>query len=279
MKTIFTLLLSTIFSVASIAYDGTRLTVTSVSQNKMFVEVNGRRYSLNGNTVSIGNIRPGTYNVRVLRELKRKSGWNSGIGRSREEVIYSIRLTLRDGYHFDILLNRFGKVLIDERRIDRNDDWYTDEDDRYFERDAGRDEDWEERDDTRDRANKDWDDDENMTDSDPREDMDDRDAEYDDEYSRLMSDFDFSQAKETLRKEWFENTRMTTAKQIIDRNYFTSQQVKDLLLLFTFENNRLDLAKYAYGKTVDKGNYFIVNDAFTFNSNKEKLGEYIRDYK
>ncbi len=279
MKTIFTLLLSTIFSVASIAYDGTRLTVTSVSQNKMFVEVNGRRYSLNGNTVSIGNIRPGTYNVRVLRELKRKSGWNSGIGRSREEVIYSIRLTLRDGYHFDILLNRFGKVLIDERRIDRNDDWYTDEDDRYFERDGGRDEDWEERDDTRDRAHKDWDDDENMTDSDPREDINDRDAEYDDEYSRSMSDFDFSQAKETLRKEWFENTRMTTAKQIIDRNYFTSQQVKDLLLLFTFENNRLDLAKYAYGKTVDKGNYFIVNDAFTFNSNKEKLGEYIRDYK
>jgi hypothetical protein len=72
---------------------------------------------------------------------------------------------------------------------------------------------------------------------------------------------------------------MATAKQIIDRNYFTSQQIKDLLLLFTFENNRLDLAKYAYGKTVDKGNYFIVNDAFTFNNNKEKLSAYIRDYK
>lgn len=280
MKTIFTLLLSTIFSVSSIAYDGTRLTVTSVSHNKMFVEVNGRRYNLNGNTVSIGNIRPGTYNVRVLRELKRKNGWNSGIGRSREEVIYSIRLTLRDGYHFDILLNRFGKVLIDERRIDRNDDWYKDEEDNYFDRDRDRNEDWDESDDTRDRDSKNWEnDDDDMNDRDPRDDRDNRDADYDDGYSRSMSDFDFSQAKETLRKEWFENTRMTTAKQIIDRNYFTSQQVKDLLLLFTFENNRLEIAKYAYGKTVDKGNYFIVNDAFTFNNNKEKLGEYIRDYK
>ena len=279
MKTIFTLLLSTIFSVASMAYDGTRLTVTSISQNKMFVEVNGRRYNLNGNTVSIDNIRPGTYNVRVLRELKRKSGWNSGIGNSREEVIYSIRLTLRDGYHFDILLNRFGKVLIDERRIDRNDDWYTEKDDDYFDRDRNRDEEWEESDDSRDRDNKDWEDDEEMSDRDLRDDNDNRDADYDDEYNRAMSDFDFSQAKETLRKEWFENTRMTTAKQIIDRNYFTSQQVKDILLLFTFENNRLEIAKYAYGKTVDKGNYFIVNDAFTFNSNKEKLSEYIRDYK
>ena len=278
MKTIFTLLLSTIFSVASMAYDGTRLTVTSVSNNKMFVEVNGRRYNLNGNTVSINTIRPGTYNVRVLRELKRNN-WNSRIGSSREEVIYSIRLTLRDGYHFDILLNRFGKVLIDERRIDRNDDWYTDEDDKYFDRDGDSDEDWEENVDTRDSDNDGWEDEDDMTDRDLPDDKNDRDADYDDEYSRSMNDFDFSQAKETLRKEWFENTRMTMAKQIIDRNYFTSQQIKQVLLLFTFENNRLDIAKYAYGKTVDKGNYFIVNDAFTFNNNKEKLSEYIRDYK
>lgn len=277
MKTIFTLLLSTIFSLASIAYDGTRLTVTSVSPNKMFVEVNGRRYDLNGNTVSIGNIRPGSYNVRVLRELKRKNGWSAGIGRSREEVVYSIRLTLRDGYHFDILLNRFGKVLIDERRIDRNDDWYTDEDENDFGRNADRDEDWEKREDARDADNNEWEDDD-VTDKDLRDDKDNPNTDYDDEYSRSMSDFDFSQAKETLRKEWFENTRMTTAKQIIDRNYFTSQQVKELLLLFTFENNRLEIAKYAYGRTVDKKNYFIVNDAFTFNNNKEKLSEYIRDY-
>ena len=91
--------------------------------------------------------------------------------------------------------------------------------------------------------------------------------------------FDFNQAKESLRKEWFENTRLTTAKQIIDRNYFTSQQVKEMMLLFTFENNRLDIAKYAYGKTVDKGNYFIVNDAFTFNRTKKNWSEYIREYE
>ena len=52
-----------------------------------------------------------------------------------------------------------------------------------------------------------------------------------------------------------------------------------MVLLFTFENNRLDIAKYAYGKTVDKGNYFMLNDAFTFNNNKEALKEYIRQYQ
>ena len=72
MKTIFTLLLSALFSLSSMAYDGTRLTVTSISNQKIFVEVDGRRYSMRENTVSIRDIRPGTHNVRVLREVKKK---------------------------------------------------------------------------------------------------------------------------------------------------------------------------------------------------------------
>ncbi len=282
MKTIFTLLLSTIFSLASLASDGTRLTVTSISHNKMFVEVDGRRYSLDGNTVSIANIRPGTHTVRVLREMKRRTGWGISNGNRREEVIYSIRATLRNGYHFDILVNRFGKVMIDERRMDPNDDWYNDDD--YYDNDRSNDRRLEDNKDNRDRTYEDTGDNRNRDyEEDDRDDndkdvQDDRDDDYDDNYSRSMSSYDFSQAKESLRKEWFENTRMSTAKQIIDRNNFTSQQVKELMLLFTFENNRLEIAKYAYGKTVDKGNYFVVNDAFTFNS-KEKLNEYIREYE
>ena len=278
MKTIFTLLLSTIFSLASMAYDGTRLTVTSISNNKVFVEVDGRRYDLNDNTLSLSSIRPGTHNVRVLREMKRRTGVN--FGNKREETIYNIKATFRNGYHFDILINRFGKVMIDERRIDPNDDWYNDDD--YYDRNEGRNRD---RDNTYDNGDDRDDSDYGNDDRDNRDNRDydnDRkndDSRYDNNYSQAMTNNDFAQAKESLRREWFENTRLETAKQIIDRSYFTSQQVKEMILLFTFENNRLDIAKYAYGKTVDKGNYFIVNDAFTFNNNKEALKEYIRQYK
>jgi hypothetical protein len=266
MKTIFTLLLSTLFTLHSTAYEGARLTISSISNNKIYVEVDGRRYNLDGNTVSVRNIRTGYHNVKIFRELKKnnKGIWNFGMGNRREETLYSSRVYLKDGYHFDILINRFGKVMVDEHRIDRNDDWYSD-DDNYYDRNGNRD------------ADKDWDNDrDNRNNQDNR---DNRDPRYDNNYSRAMSDYDFGQAKESLRKEWFENTRINSAKQMIDRNYFTSQQVKEMLLLFTFENNRLDIAKYAYGKTVDKGNYFIVNDAFTFSNNKEELARYIRDFK
>ena len=273
MKTIFTLLLSTIFSLTSMAYDGTRLTVSSVGNQKLFVEVDGRRYNLDDNTVSIRNIRPGTHNVRVFRELKRNKGRVIDIWAKKDEVIYSIRATLRNGYHFDILVNRFGKVMIDERRIDQDDDWYNNEDNDYGDHRAR----------TRgnDREEGDWENDGDDRDRDYDNDRDGRnkpDPRYDDRYSRNMNDHDFGMAKENLRKEWHENTRLAAAKQIIDKNYFTSQQVKELMLLFTFENNRLDIAKHAYGKTVDKQNYYVVNDAFSFNS-KEKLDEYIREYE
>jgi lipopolysaccharide export system protein LptA len=86
-----------------LAFDGTRLTVTSVSNNKMFVEVDGRRYNFDGNTVSINSIRLGTHTVRVLREMKRKAGRGFGNGNKIEETVYNIKVTFREGYHFDIL--------------------------------------------------------------------------------------------------------------------------------------------------------------------------------
>lgn len=267
MKTIFTLLLSSLFSLASFAYDGVRLTISSVTSNRMFVEVDGRRYNLDGNTVTIRDIRSGYHNVKVYREAKRNNGRIIGNKNRREQTLYNTRVHLKDGYHFDIVVNRFGKVLVDERKMDRNDEWYTDDDDYYEnDRDRDRENDRDNRDNRDRRDNRDYDDD--------RYDRNERDLGYDE-----MSDAAFNQAKESLKREWFENTRLSTAKQVIDRNYFTSRQVKELVLLFTFENNRLDIAKYAYSKTVDKGNYFIMNDALSMTKNKEELNNFIREHR
>ena len=54
-------------------------------------------------------------------------------------------------------------------------------------------------------------------------------------------------------------------------------QVKELMSLFTFENNKLELAKYAYRKTVDQKSYFQVMDALTFSSSKDELARFIRE--
>jgi hypothetical protein len=69
-----------------------------------------------------------------------------------------------------------------------------------------------------------------------------------------------------------------SATQIISTNFFTSEQVKEMLQLFSFENNKLDLAKLAYDKTVDQRNFYVVNDVFSYNNSKDELARYIRNH-
>ena len=90
-----------------------------------------------------------------------------------------------------------------------------------------------------------------------------------------MSDADFASAKKSIESKSFEDSKMTLAKQVFNTNCMTSAQVKEIMLLFTFEASRLDFAKYAYGKTYDQGNYYKVNDAFQFESSIDDLNKYI----
>ena len=94
-----------------------------------------------------------------------------------------------------------------------------------------------------------------------------------------MSPGDFESMKASIASKSFEDSKMTIAKQIMNNNCLLSGQVRDLMGLFTFEEGKLDLAKYAYGRTYDIGNYYKVNDAFTFESSIDDLNGYINSYK
>jgi hypothetical protein len=90
-----------------------------------------------------------------------------------------------------------------------------------------------------------------------------------------MSQQAFASAKQSIASKTFEDSKLTLAKQIMNTNCLLSSQVKEIMLLFTFEDTRLQLAKYAYGYTYDIGNYYQLNDAFTFESSIDELNAYI----
>ena len=91
-----------------------------------------------------------------------------------------------------------------------------------------------------------------------------------------MSLNDFSALKNTITSKTFEETRLTIAKQVVGDRCLITDQVKELLQAFTFEDSKLDMAKFAYSRTYDVGNYFKVNDVFTFESSIEELNDYIQ---
>ncbi|MFN5347745.1 MAG: DUF4476 domain-containing protein [Bacteroidota bacterium] len=94
-----------------------------------------------------------------------------------------------------------------------------------------------------------------------------------------MSPNDFSDLKRTVNSKTFEDTKLTIAKQVVSSQCLLTNQVKDLLGCFTFEANKLEMAKNCYSHTYDIGNYFKVNDVFTFESSIEELNEYIESRK
>ncbi|MEZ4755825.1 MAG: DUF4476 domain-containing protein [Flavobacteriales bacterium] len=90
-----------------------------------------------------------------------------------------------------------------------------------------------------------------------------------------MSATEFADAKKSIESKSFEESKMTMAKQIGRDRCFTVDQVKGIMSTFSFEDSKLDFAKFAYDRTYDIGNYFKVNDAFTFESSMDDLNTFI----
>jgi hypothetical protein len=90
---------------------------------------------------------------------------------------------------------------------------------------------------------------------------------------------DFNRIKSRLQASFSDNSRLSIARQSIDSYYFSANQVHEMVQIFPFEASKLDIAKYAYGKTVDKNNYGIVQDLLNSRSGREELARYIANFR
>ncbi len=72
---------------------------------------------------------------------------------------------------------------------------------------------------------------------------------------------------------------MDLLRSTLPYNRVSAQQVRELAQLIQFEQTRLELAKFAYRYTTDRGNYFVVNDVFNSGNSKSELTRYISTYR
>ncbi len=132
MKKTFTLLISMIILGASAGYAyQNKLTISSNNQNLLRVQIDGRFFQLNKNDaeIIINDQRPGTRNIKVYQQRNNGRGWQGNNERNMQ-LLYNGTLTIREGYHVDVTINRFGKAFIDERAIGRS--YYDDDEDGYY---------------------------------------------------------------------------------------------------------------------------------------------------
>jgi hypothetical protein len=97
--------------------------------------------------------------------------------------------------------------------------------------------------------------------------------------SAPMIESDFIDFKKSIESIKFEDAKMNAAKNGIGIQCFLVSQIRELMQLFSFEETKLELAKYAYPFAYDIGNYSKLNDVFTFETSIEEINAFIQSKK
>ena len=94
-------------------------------------------------------------------------------------------------------------------------------------------------------------------------------------YGNLLDDASLKTLIQTMKNAAFDDKMVSVAKTALKDRAIKTNQVHELLQLITFEQNKLDLAKYCYDKTIDKNNYYTLYNDFTFSNYSAQLDKYI----
>ncbi|WP_343531051.1 DUF4476 domain-containing protein [Pedobacter sp.] len=97
--------------------------------------------------------------------------------------------------------------------------------------------------------------------------------------NRPMSASDFDVFYKRFKSEAFDDNKTELAKVALINIKLTSEQVKELIACYSFEDKGLDFAKWAFRITFDKENYYSLADKFKFPSNKQSLLDFISKQK
>lgn len=94
-----------------------------------------------------------------------------------------------------------------------------------------------------------------------------------------MNSTDFQTVIASMEVKPMSQAKLNIVKRVIENNCLSVSQVRELAMLFSIEDDKLEVAKLCYGKTVDFKDYGKLNDIFTFAASGEDLSVYIRSFK
>lgn len=91
-----------------------------------------------------------------------------------------------------------------------------------------------------------------------------------------VSDFDFNRLYDAVKSENFSDTKLHTLKTASNfHSFFSSEQVKQLALLFSSDKDKLECVKYLVPKVLDAQNLPYIQDVFSFKSTKDEYLKFL----
>lgn len=212
------------------------------------VTIDGRRFNKISHALTINDLAPGRHQIKVFLYNSNGHGYTNGI------LIYQGEVSVQASRIYYCTVSRRSMDIEENCCIDdyghwnNNDNWRT----------------WEDVDDSWNN-NQQW----NQP---PNDNYNDNTW---DAYTGGMSNGRFQLLIDQVRKASFESSKVNVAKQALRNNRITVEQLIDLLHEFSFESTKLQFAKDYYRRVIDRRNFFMVNDVFTFQSSKDDLTEFL----
>lgn len=93
-----------------------------------------------------------------------------------------------------------------------------------------------------------------------------------------MNSRDFNFLISSLQNTAFDNSRLTIAKSALRNNAVSSEQLLMIIKTFTFESNKVEIAKSGWHSVSDRNRFFIIYSAFTFKSSINEIENYIQTH-
>lgn len=266
MKSIFTSIFILFFigtSSANYGQNGSVLNLKLFGRGDFTVMLDEVQYKWVDNYLEVGALRPGQHRLKVVetvrtfgprgaQSISKRVMYNGRINIPVTSVVWA-RIT--PGMQLVVesvqpLTFRGGdRDLRDQGRQGRGNDWYSDDrGDRRF--------------------NDHYDDFDNRRD---RDRLDDRRLNN----SREQAAARYAALRQSVSRASFDSDKLLIATQFARTNGILSSEVADLMKLMSFESTRLEFAKNAYTYCIDKENYFLVNESFTFSSSIRQLHSFI----
>jgi hypothetical protein len=95
-------------------------------------------------------------------------------------------------------------------------------------------------------------------------------------YGNVMNNQEFSQFITAIKRDaQYDDNKTGMILNAAKYNSFKALQIYELIHVLSFEKGKLQLAKQLYAHCIDKQNFYHVYEAFSFESSKRELNEFI----
>lgn len=95
----------------------------------------------------------------------------------------------------------------------------------------------------------------------------------------VLDDAQFKIRYDAIAIKYFEATKVTMSRELMNEHCLTSAQVRDLMKLFSFDPTRIEFAGEAIYKVVDPQNFDVCKEAMMLGANRVVMDDLIKDYE